>query len=264
MADHVKMKEAVHSYLNAFSTGDVEKAVSLYAADGSVEDPIGSPVQKGTAAVRTFYTYAMQNANVQLHLEGAISLAENHAAFPFSVRFSDAGDAQQIDVIDVFRFNDAGEIAEMRAFFTPTEHTQSGPGHSADAARKQQSDAAHYGRMHDAVRAYAAAWASGDLGGLVRLYAKDGVIADPVGTPPAIGTDGIRALFERGIGMDTRITINGPVRTVGRHAAFPLSVFTTFDDRKIRIDAIDLFRFDENLKIVDHRAFWGADNQHEV
>jgi nicotinic acid phosphoribosyltransferase len=49
----------------------------------------------------------------------AFPVAADHAAFAFSVHLNFAGGDKQIDVIDTFRFNDANQITEMRAFWGP-------------------------------------------------------------------------------------------------------------------------------------------------
>jgi steroid Delta-isomerase len=43
----------------------------------------------------------------------------DYAVFPFSVNLHWEGSDKRIDVIDTFRFNEADEIIEMRAFWGP-------------------------------------------------------------------------------------------------------------------------------------------------
>jgi len=53
----------------------------------------------------------------RLEVSSLIRVAANYAAFPFPVTLKWDGELTRIDVIDTFKFNQDGNIAEMRAFF---------------------------------------------------------------------------------------------------------------------------------------------------
>lgn len=118
MNDHLQqaMIDAVHAYVRALNTGDLEAIMALYADDATVEDPIGSPPKVGRAAIREFYAVsaAMQLAVV---LEGEIRVGANACAFAFRVSFVHEGKSTTIRPIDVFEFDAAGRITSMRAYF---------------------------------------------------------------------------------------------------------------------------------------------------
>ena len=119
MPDPQKMEAAVHAYVAAFEAGSADQVAALYAADATVEDPIGSPIHKGREAIRAFYAESMKTG-AKLKLEGPVRVAGDYAVFPFSVNLNYDGGHKRIDVIDTFRFNDANEVIEMRAFWGPT------------------------------------------------------------------------------------------------------------------------------------------------
>lgn len=116
MPDPVKMEAAVHAYVAAFEAGSADQVAALYAADATVEDPIGTPIHKGREAVRAFYAESMKTG-AKLKLEGPVRIAGDYAVFPFSVNLNFDGGPKRIDVIDTFRFNDANEVVEMRAYW---------------------------------------------------------------------------------------------------------------------------------------------------
>jgi steroid delta-isomerase len=118
MPDPEKMTATVHAYVEGFAKGDPAMVAALFAEDATVEDPIGSPIHHGRAAIHGFYAESMQTG-AKLRLEGPVRIAADHAAFAFSVHLNFAGGDKQIDVIDTFRFNDANQIIEMRAFWGP-------------------------------------------------------------------------------------------------------------------------------------------------
>lgn len=122
MPDPEKMISAVHAYVAAFDAGSADAVAAIYAEDGIVEDPIGTPVHRGRAAIRAFYAQSMQTG-AKLTLEGPVRVVADYAVFPFSVHLDFAGGPKRIDVIDTFRFNEANEVIEMRAFWGPGNMT---------------------------------------------------------------------------------------------------------------------------------------------
>ena len=109
------MEQAVQAYIAAFRDGSLDGIVALFADDATVEDPVGSPKHEGLAAIRAFYAKSVEMGAV-LEQQGATRLAAEYAAFAFHVTIPSMG---HVDVIDTFRFNAAGKIVEMRAFFGP-------------------------------------------------------------------------------------------------------------------------------------------------
>lgn len=120
-----QMEAAVHTYLRALNEADLDAIVALYAEDAVVEDPVGSAPRVGREAIRAFYagSAALQ---LQVALEGAVRVAGREAAFAFSVRFVHEGRPTTIRPIDLFRFDDAGRVVSMRAFFGAANISQAG------------------------------------------------------------------------------------------------------------------------------------------
>lgn len=117
MPTHEEKVRVVESYIQAFAKCDPEAVVALFAEDATVEDPIGSPAHHGHDAIRAFYTASMATG-AKLKLEGPVRTAADYAAFAFSVTLNYGGE-KRVDVIDTFRFDEAGKVVEMRAYFGP-------------------------------------------------------------------------------------------------------------------------------------------------
>ncbi len=125
------MKAAVQAYIDGFNVGDPQAVADLFADDATVEDPFGTPPKSGKDEILAFYTMAMQSGS-KLVQEGNTRLAANRAAFAFVVHVggltadNTAVDvdlptgAMQIDVIDIFEFNQDGKITTMTAHWGPT------------------------------------------------------------------------------------------------------------------------------------------------
>jgi steroid delta-isomerase len=113
------MEAAVHEYVAAFDAGAPDRVAALFAPDATVEDPIGTPPHVGHDAILGFYTASMQTG-AKLRLEGPVRIAGDYAAFAFSVLLHLDGKDMRVDVIDTFRFNDASQVIEMKAYFGPS------------------------------------------------------------------------------------------------------------------------------------------------
>lgn len=111
------MVRTVERYIEAFANDDPEAVVALFADDATVEDPVGSPPHRGRDAIRAFYTASMATG-AKLKLEGPVRTTADHAAFAFAVTLNYGGE-KRVDVIDTFRFDEAGKVIEMRAYFGP-------------------------------------------------------------------------------------------------------------------------------------------------
>lgn len=108
------LRDAVHAYLAAFERGDPEAVVALFAEDATVEDPVGTPLRLGLDAIREFYAASIATG-AKLCLQGPIRAAAPFAAFAFDVRLHHGGADLVIEVTDMFRFDEAGRISEMKA-----------------------------------------------------------------------------------------------------------------------------------------------------
>lgn len=118
MPDPAKMEAAVHEYVAAFAAGSADRVAALYADNATVEDPVGTELKVGRAAILEFYQGSMATG-AKLELQGPVRVVADYAVFPFSVNLHWEGTDKRIDVIDTFRFNDDNQVIEMRAFWGP-------------------------------------------------------------------------------------------------------------------------------------------------
>ena len=93
-----------------------------------------------------------------------------------------------------------------------------------------------------------------DLEGTMSVFAADAVQEDPVGTPPNVGREAIRAFFEGAYRGTFTTALTGPLLVTGDHAAvhFTIAVDTGGDPLLVRV--IDLIRFDDAGLIAELRA----------
>jgi steroid delta-isomerase len=119
------MKQGMQAYIDNYNRDDLEGVVGLYADDATVEDPVGTPVKTGKAAIRAFYKYAM-TTGARLSLAAPIRGSHgNSAAMAFDVKLSYQGSQMVIRVIDVMTFDEQGKFASMRAYWGPSDMEKS-------------------------------------------------------------------------------------------------------------------------------------------
>jgi len=108
----------VEKYIQAFANNDMNLIKEIYAENATVEDPVGSEVRHGIAAIVEFYQQAF-GAGAKLELTGPARCAGHAVAFPFCVSVT----GMKIHVIDLFEFNIGGKVTSMKAYWGPENIT---------------------------------------------------------------------------------------------------------------------------------------------
>lgn len=111
-----------------------------------------------------------------------------------------------------------------------------------------------------AVKTYVDSYCAGDLDGIVSIFADDATVEDPVGTPPICGIDAIREFMAAGVGMGAKLKLEGNIRFAKDYAAFPFIVTLTYEGNLTAIEVIDIFKFNDDGKVSEMRAFFGPEN----
>jgi steroid Delta-isomerase len=104
----------------------------------------------------------------------------------------------------------------------------------------------------------ASTWAS--------CFATDATVEDPVGSPPAKGTDAILKLGEEFIANFETVGLYPEYISVDnlRAAAKWTGRGVSKDGRSIKVEGINFFQFDETGKIVNLVGFWNPADMLEV
>lgn len=119
------MKQAVQSYVDRHSAGDIDGIVALFADNATAWDPVDSDPHVGIDAVRSFFEGTHKMADrLTLTITGPVRCAGNFAAFPMTAR-TEIGDFRlELDIIDVMTFDDDGKIVEMKAYWNMADARQ--------------------------------------------------------------------------------------------------------------------------------------------
>lgn len=113
-----RIRATIEQYLACFSSNDKQGWLELFTEDGSIEDPVGSPVFRGREEIGTFWdnTHLLADS-ITLVLTQGPAVCGREAAFAMEAH-GHSGDAQMvIPTIDVMTFDDEGRISGQRAFW---------------------------------------------------------------------------------------------------------------------------------------------------
>ena len=78
-----RIGQVVDDYVRLVGTGTADEIVALYAADATVEDPVGTDVRTGPAAIREFYA-GLEGLQQETRLITA-RIAGGEASFHFEI-----------------------------------------------------------------------------------------------------------------------------------------------------------------------------------
>jgi steroid delta-isomerase len=117
-----QITQTVTRYLDFVSKGQPDDVAALYAADATVEDPVGGEVHIGRQAIRGFYG-AIENAKAQTDVLTLRALGIE-AAFHWTLTLDFGGSGMRIDIISTMTFDDEGQIASMKAYWNQDNVTQ--------------------------------------------------------------------------------------------------------------------------------------------
>jgi len=116
MPDPDQIRAVYDRYPELFCKGDLDGIVSLYAEDATIEDPIGSPVHAGHAAIRAFY--ATSAGSVELKRKGPVCVAGDEAATLLVILMGSGAERKALDIVSTMRFREDGLIQSMRAYWS--------------------------------------------------------------------------------------------------------------------------------------------------
>lgn len=107
------------------------------------------------------------------------------------------------------------------------------------------------------VDAYVAAYARNDKAAFLALWAPEGVLEDPVGTPPHQGVEALGAFWDGARELADRIEL-APTSVIvsGDEAAMVFDIRAHMGDGGMLIQAVDVMRVDDDGRLLGVRAYW--------
>lgn len=169
--------QGIRNYFATLSTLDFEQYVELYTPDGVLEDPVGGPAYRGHKAIFDWVNGIGSGfSQLDFDLETIVVVSPTEAAVPWSaVGRTVDGRFIYFEGIGVFVFNEHGKLRHVREYWDL-------PGVLAQLAGVPPTPRSF--PFQAQVDTWFALGNALDFAGYVDLFTHDGILHDPVGTPP--------------------------------------------------------------------------------
>lgn len=118
-----KIDAAVGAYIDLLTNGTAEQIADLFAADATVEDPIGADIRNTREQLVEFYSIitGMEEHVATLNWK---KIAGDTAVFEFTLVTGTSDMRFEITPIDIMVFDADGKISSMRAVWEPSDLKQ--------------------------------------------------------------------------------------------------------------------------------------------
>jgi steroid delta-isomerase len=116
------------------------------------------------------------------------------------------------------------------------------------------------GPAQQAIDQYLQGLVAADLDAIVAIYADNATIEDPIGADLVVGKKAIRAFYEKAAMKINSAVLTGPIRETPTETAFSFELQFDVQGKPFAMDIIDVFKFDQEGKVVSMRAFWSQAN----
>ncbi len=114
--------------------------------------------------------------------------------------------------------------------------------------------------MAEAVQKYIKALCDHDMSIMENIFADNATIEDPAGSDPKTGMEALRGFYSYAFNNNIKAELLGSTRCADNTAVFPFFITIDSENGKIKLEAIDVFKFNEEGKIQSMKAYWGAEN----
>ena len=125
--DHTELSSridaTVQAYIDLLTDGTAEQIADLFAADATVEDPIGADIRNTREQLVEFYSIitGMDEHVATLNWK---KIAGDTAVFEFTLVTGTSDMRFEITPIDIMVFDADGKISSMRAVWAPSDLKQ--------------------------------------------------------------------------------------------------------------------------------------------
>lgn len=110
---------AIEAYVDLLNGKDAAPIVALYAAEATVEDPVGTDIRTGHPAIAEFYNnIAPLDTKAKLLWHRVVG---DTAVFEFEMLTTVGDDTYRITPVDIMIFNTDGLITSMRAVWSQAD-----------------------------------------------------------------------------------------------------------------------------------------------
>lgn len=115
-----QVRTGLETYIRAWATGDKALLLSVFAADGVLEDPVGTPPFAGHDNIARFWDFAHADSRRQVTpvLEEIRACGDQGILrFTMQVRVPAENAGLDLSIVEHAQFNAEGKLCHLRAFW---------------------------------------------------------------------------------------------------------------------------------------------------
>lgn len=117
------IRSALRAYAEAYSTGDREAFLGLFARDAVWHDPVGADPHIGHEGIGAFWDTTQSMADrITLDVD-RIVVGGNEAMMVFRIVARVGDGAMGFEAVETFEFGDDGRITLAKAYWDPSDAT---------------------------------------------------------------------------------------------------------------------------------------------
>jgi steroid delta-isomerase len=118
--DRTVIEATIRAYAAAWGVGDREAWLATFAEHATQEDPVGEEVRRGHEEIGEFWDKAMARYKSLEILPRDIFIVGREAAMEWTINAVADDGAITFNGVDVFRFDESGNILSVRAYWERT------------------------------------------------------------------------------------------------------------------------------------------------
>src|ERR687891_1843829 len=113
-----QVRAAIDAYAAAYNNDDRDAFLDVFADDGVIIDPVGTPPHAGREARGAFWDTVHQLTGKVVFDVKDVIVCGNEAAMVFQIHAgSGEGGGIVLDAVDTFEIDDDGKVTLMKAYF---------------------------------------------------------------------------------------------------------------------------------------------------
>lgn len=244
--------QGIQNYFATLSTMDFGQYVELYSPDGTLEDPVGGPVYRGHKAIRAWVdAIGAGFSQLQFETGSIVVVSPTQAAAQWHANtWTLDGRLIQFEGIGMFVFNEEGKLRQLREYWDL-------PGVLAQLAG--QTPQPRTFPFQAQVDSWFALGEAQNLAGYVDLFTHDGVLYDPVGTPPYRShgkiLEHVLSFQDVLLSIDYNVIRSIPVSDTEIALQWTLDG-TVVSGKTVHLPGMTFLRFNEDGKIRSAEELW--------
>jgi len=107
---------------------------------------------------------------------------------------------------------------------------------------------------------YVDAVAGDDVEKVIKLYAEDAIVEDPVGSDAHKGHEALRVFYKMAVDAVEKMVLEGNPRIRDNWGTCAMRAYPKGMDLKFCMETLDVMKFNDEGKITHMTAYWGDSN----